>query len=107
MHRDRIRSQDCLKVRPHDLLDTIDLREFRQLRPVRLRNTFSVCPQRLDRNVESDLIPIFEAVGDGLLDRVNPYRNIVDRNSLNARTKRPLWIPEDSKRHTIYFWNVG
>ncbi len=40
MHRDRVRSQDCLKVRPHDLLDTVDLREFRQLRAVRLRSTF-------------------------------------------------------------------
>ena len=73
MHRDRVRSQDGLKVRAHDLLDTIDFREFRQFRPVRFRSAFSVCPQSLDRNVQSDLVPIFEAVGDSLLYRVNPH----------------------------------
>jgi hypothetical protein len=33
MRRDRVRSQDGLKVRPHDLLDTVDLREFCQAKP--------------------------------------------------------------------------
>src|SRR5579864_5266063 len=105
MHRDRVRSQDGLKVRAHDLLNTIDFREFRQFRPVRLRSAFSVCAESVDRNVQSDLVPIFKAVGDGLLNRVNPYRNIIDCNDLNASAKRRLGIPEDSKRYTIYFWN--
>jgi hypothetical protein len=107
MRRDHVRSQYGLKVGAHDFLDTIDLRESCQGPSVRLWGTLPVCPQSLDGNVQSNLVPILEAVCDSLLCGVNPYRNIVDRNDLNARPKRRLGVPENPKRYAVDFWNVG
>jgi hypothetical protein len=64
-------------------------------------------PAEPRRNVQSNLVPIFEAVGDSFLNRVNPYRNVIDRNDLKARAKRRLRIPKYPKRHTIDFGNVS
>jgi hypothetical protein len=68
-------------------LDAIDLGELSQRLKVWLRRTLAVGPESLNRDVESDLVPILKAVGDGLLRGIDPYRYAVNRDDFNTGAK--------------------
>lgn len=103
MQRDQARSQQSLKVRAHHLLDTIDLREFCERCSVWFACVFTVRPQRLDRNVDPNFVPVLEAVSDRFFWRVDPYGDIVNSNHVDASPEGRLGIPENAKRNTIDF----
>jgi len=101
-----VRSQYSLKVRAHDFLDAIDLGEFCQSCPVRLSCAFAVSAQRLNGNVQANLVPVFEAVGDRFFRRIDLHRNIVNPNQIDAGAKRRLGKPEDPERDVIDLRNL-
>src|SRR5690242_4907978 len=101
MQRDHARSQQSLKVRAHDFLNTIYLRESCERGSVWFSCAFTVRPQRFDRNVEPNLVAVLEAVGDRFFRGVDPDGNIVNGNHIDASPERRLGIPEDSKTNAI------
>jgi hypothetical protein len=106
MQRDHARSQQSLKVRAHDLLDTVDLRESCQSCPVRLSCAFAVGAQSLNRNVQANLVAVLEAIGDRFFRRIDLHKNIVNRNQGDPSAKRRLGIPEDPERDAINLRNL-
>jgi hypothetical protein len=88
-------------------LDTIDLSELRQCLKVRLPSTFSVSPESFNRDVESNLVAVFKAVGDGLLRREDPHRYFVNRDNVNTSAERSFWIPEDTEGDAVYLRDLS
>jgi hypothetical protein len=82
------------------------LGEFCQNCSVWFACALTVCPQRFDRNVEPNLVPVLEAIGDSFFRRVDPDRNIVYGSHIDASHEGRLGIPENQKRDTTDFRNL-
>ena len=87
-------------------LNAIDLRESCQGCSVRLSCAFAVGAQSLNGNVQANLVPVLEAVGDRFFRRIDLHRNIVNRNQGDPSAKRRLGIPEDPERDGINLRNL-
>lgn len=90
----RAGSQDRLQIRPHDFFNSVDLCKLGQGVAIGFLLSLAVRPKRLNRNVQTDLVAILEAVRYGLLRRVNPDGHAVDRLAFDSGAKGRFRVPE-------------
>lgn len=88
---------DRFDVRPHDTLDAASRRRAIK----RLDRDHLATPrftERLDRDIDPDLVPVFEQIRHGLGNPVDPHWLTLDPVSLDALFERGSAEPDDLER---------
>ena len=60
-----------------------------------------------DGDIESDLVPVFEAVGYRLLRRINPHWYIVNRGHVDTGAERWFRVPEHAQGDAVDLRNLS
>ena len=67
----------------------------------------AVSSESFNREIESDLVPVLETIGDGLLWRIDAHRHLVHPDGFNAGAEGGFGIPEDTQRDAVDLRNLS
>ena len=105
--RGRGRSQHRLQVRAYDSVYAVDPGESRERLKIRFTCPFAVGPESFDGDVQPNLVPVLEAVGNRLFGRVHSHGNLVNHDDLDSGAEGRLRIPEDAQWNTVDSWHLS
>src|ERR1019366_7159638 len=103
----RLKPRTRTRIRAHDFVHAVDPSESRERLKIRLTCPLAVGPESFDGDVQPDLVPVLEAVGNGLFGRVHSHGNLVNHDDLDSGAEGRLRIPEDAQWNTIDSWHLS
>src|ERR1700678_177249 len=96
-------SYNRFEIRPHDAVDATHFREPVDF--IYVRAVVSQCVlQGFNGNINADLVPVLEAVGNCLRGAVDADRNTFNSVGRDPRGKRLPGKPDDAERWRLQGW---